>query len=95
MNGKALLIRPKITEKSLDKTKKSVYSFEVQSGITKSQIKKAIEELFKVKIGEVKTIVRKGKTRRVGRRQNIKKLNNKKIAYVQVLEGKIDLFPQT
>lgn len=95
MNIKNLFVKPKITEKSLGKTKGSIYSFEVQIGVTKPQIKKAVEEIFKVTVGEVKTIVRKGKMRRVGKRQSAKKLSDRKIAYVQVTTGKIDLFPQT
>ena len=39
-------------------------------------------------------MVRKGKKRRVGRRMKVKNMADKKIAFIKVSEGKIDLFPQ-
>lgn len=94
MNVKELFIKPKITEKSLGKTGISIYAFQVAWEATKPQIKQTIEELFGVTVSSVKTIVRKGKKRRVGKRQSVKKLSDTKIAYIKVTKGKIDLFPQ-
>ena len=52
---------------------------------SKSDIKKAVEELFKVKVKDVNTLISKGKTKRfkgrIGRRKNIKK------AYVILEDG--------
>ncbi len=94
MDKANILKKPKITEKSLKQVKGSVYVFTVEKDANKHQIKKNIETLFKVKVAEVKTMVRKGKIRRVGKRQALKKLSQTKIAFIRLSEGKIDLFPQ-
>ncbi len=90
-----VIISPLLTEKATNATKDKVYSFVVSQKANKSQIKEALKSIYQVKVGEVKIIVRKGKERRVGRRMTTKKLANKKIARVEVLEGKIDIFPQS
>lgn len=89
-----ILIRPKITEKALKEVSRSVYAFQVNIHSNKNQIKDAVEQIFKVKVSEIKTVVKKGKQRRVGRKMKTKRLANTKIAYVKLKSGKIDLFPQ-
>lgn len=90
-----ILNRPKITEKALKKVKDSVYLFEVNKYATKHQIRKAVEKLFSVEVLDVKTVIRKGKIRKLGRRMKEKRRPDVKLAYVKVKKGKIDLFPQT
>ena len=60
--------RPLITEKStsLKETQRSL-CFEVHRDATKPEIKKAVEDLFKVKVERVRTMVVTGKFRRFGR----------------------------
>lgn len=94
MNIKDIIIRPVFTEKATNLTKNNIYTFEVNRRSTKNQIKKAIEDIYNVKISEVKTIIRKGKKRRTGRRMIVKKTNSKKIAFIKLKEGKIDIFPK-
>jgi len=48
---------------------KDKYAFEVTGKATKSQIKEAVEQAFKVKVGKVNVITVPGKTRRFGRKQ--------------------------
>ena len=89
MNSKAesydLIRRPIITEKSTNASENGAVVFEVAIGATKPEIKKAIEELFKVKVKGVNTTVLKGKSKRFrgkpGRRKDIKK------AYVMLEDG--------
>lgn len=90
-----ILIAPKITEKAINKAKEGVYFFEVSPYANKNQIKEAIEKLFNVTVGEIKVLLRRGKIRRVGRRLKEKKESDSKLAYVKLIKGKIDLFPQT
>jgi large subunit ribosomal protein L23 len=45
------------------------YAFEIASKASKSQIKEAVEQAFKVKVSKVNVITVPGKTRRFGRRQ--------------------------
>lgn len=57
--------RPLITEKSTwESGARNRYAFEVDASARKPQIKAAIEELYKVRVANVATQVRKGKVRR-------------------------------
>lgn len=90
-----VIIKPHITEKGIGKTKTTVYPFEVALSSSKDQIKHAIEALFSVKVSQVRTATRKGKQKRVGKKMLKKQLPDRKIAYVTVKTGTIDVFPQT
>ena len=81
-----IIIRPIITEKStqLKETNREV-CFEVSRHANKTEIKKAVEQLFKVKVEAVKTQIKLGKWRRVGRNQGQTKTWKK--AYVKLREG--------
>jgi large subunit ribosomal protein L23 len=81
-----IIIRPIITEKSthLKEINREV-CFEVARQANKTEIKKAVELLFKVKVEAVKTQIKVGKWRRVGRNQGQTK--NWKKAYVKLREG--------
>jgi large subunit ribosomal protein L23 len=89
-----ILIKPILTEKATNLVQDKVYMFEVDLKANKNQVKKALETLYKVKTGEVKMMIRKGKEKRVGKKGLIKKASNQKIAFIKLKEGKIDLFPQ-
>lgn len=88
-----IIVRPIITEKSMDDAAKAKFTFEVLKTASKKVIKKAVEEKFKVNIISVSTIIVKGKTRRQGKKRiEITKTPWKK-AIVELKEGqKIDLF---
>lgn len=62
-----IIIRPIITEKSMKLMEEKKYTFEVAKDANKIEIKKAIEELFGVKVDKVYTMNVKGKKKRVGR----------------------------
>ena len=63
-----IIIRPIITEKSTQlKEANREVCFEVSRHANKTEIKKAVEQLFKVKVEAVKTQIKVGKWRRVGR----------------------------
>lgn len=64
----AIIRRPVITEKSSDmKDENNQIVFEVELGANKSEIKKAVEKLFKVTVLSVRTQNRQGKRKRLGR----------------------------
>ena len=71
------ILSPIITEKSTILAEYNQVLFEVPVSATKTEIKDAVEELFKVKVTAVNTIKLKGKTKRfrgiAGRRKDIKK----------------------
>jgi len=64
-----VLRRPLITEKATLLQEGNKYAFEVANEATKSQIREAVEQAFKVKVVKVNVMTVPGKTRRFGRRQ--------------------------
>ena len=62
-----IIIAPVITEKAAYATEKNVYTFKVNKDANKIQIKKAIEEAFKVTVINVNTLITKAKDKRVGK----------------------------
>jgi len=81
-----IIKRPLRTEKSVaDGEATNSYHFEVDLRANKIQIKKAVEKHFNVKVQEVRTIVRKGKTRRV--RFRLGRTKDWKKAVVTLKEG--------
>ena len=89
-----LTIEPILTEKATQLAQKQVYMFNVSKDSNKHQIKEALEKVYKVEISGVRTTNRKGKTVRRGRKMAPKKMQTKRIVFVTVKKGKIDLFPQ-
>ena len=61
-----IIKRPVISEQSMEQTDLKKYVFEVDKSANKIEIKKAIEEIFGVKVAKVTTINVKGKKRRTG-----------------------------
>ena len=61
-----IIIKPIITEESMDMLDAKKYVFKVQSSATKSDIAAAVEEMFKVKVAAVNTINVKRKPKRMG-----------------------------
>jgi large subunit ribosomal protein L23 len=81
-----IVLRPVITEKStLLKDINREVCFEVDRRANKSEIKKAVEHLFKVKVERVRTQSMSGKMKRVGRSQG--RAKDWKKAYVKLKEG--------
>ena len=81
-----IILKPIITEKSTRlKEKNRVVCFQVASRANKTEIKKAVEQLFKVKVESVRTQNEVGKWRRVGRGQG--RRSDWKKAYVKLREG--------
>ncbi len=89
-----IIYKPVLTEKSTNVLKNNFFMFEVDKKATKGQIKQALEKLYPVKVGKIKSAVRKGKIKKVGNRQKEKQLADRKIVFIKLKEGKIDLFPQ-
>nr|WP_237467722.1 50S ribosomal protein L23 [Leucobacter chromiireducens] len=86
-----VIIRPIVSEKSYGLIDANgQYTFEVAPTANKSEIKLAIEQVFSVKVQKVRTLNRKGKTRRTkfgaGKRKDTKR------AIVTLKSGSIDIF---
>ncbi len=60
-----ILLRPLVTEKGVHRaSRNNQYAFEIHRKATKFDVKRAVEELFDVKVKKVRTQTRKGKLRR-------------------------------
>ncbi len=87
-----IIKRPIITEQSMDQVADRKYTFEVAINANKIEIKKAVEEIFKVEVEKVTTMNYDGKPKRqgvfAGKRADWKK------AVVKLKEGSktIELF---
>lgn len=73
-----ILDRPVITEKSVKESMQNRYTFRCKTSANKVEIKKAIEEVFEVKVKTVNTLTVKGKTKRIGRAKAGKTADYKK-----------------
>jgi large subunit ribosomal protein L23 len=78
------------TEKGTVLEPQGKYLFEVASNVNKIEIKKAVEEIYNVKVQDVNTVIVPGKKKRV--RQELGKTSDWKKAVVTLKEGhKIDV----
>jgi len=62
-----IILKPVITENSVDMMADKKYTFKVATDANKIEIKKAVEEIFDVKVAKVTTINMDGKLKRMGR----------------------------
>ncbi len=74
-----IIYSPVITEKSMADRQNGVYVFKVNKEATKDEIKKAVEDAFKVEVKSVNTLNTKAKRRRVGRYAGMSKTYKKAI----------------
>lgn len=66
-NPRDVIIAPIVSEKSYDLMEQAgTYTFRVDPRASKTEIKQAVESIFKVKVARVNTINRKGKRKRTG-----------------------------
>lgn len=68
MDSHNIIIKPIVTEQSMHfANRDNAYSFQVSKKANKIQIKNAIEDIYGVKVTDVRTMNRVGKPRRRGR----------------------------
>ncbi len=87
----SVIIAPLLTEKAMAlKESDNKVSFRVAKDANKIEVKKAVEEIFKVKVEDVTTVNCKGKKKRFGRFEG--KRSDWKKAVVTLKEGeKLDI----
>ena len=82
MNAYDVIIRPISSEKAFSGIENKKYTFVVDKRATKTQIKAAVEEIFKVQVEKVNTVNVRGKYKRQGRSEGY--TSSYKKAYVQL-----------
>ncbi|MBQ9785428.1 MAG: 50S ribosomal protein L23 [Clostridia bacterium] len=90
-----IIIRPIITENSMDLMAAKTYVFEVAKDSTKPEIAKAVEEVFKadkVKVASVRTINMKKKPKRLGVHFGYTSEWKKAIVTLTAESGEIEFF---
>ena len=66
MNTYDIILKPVITEQSMEDVADKKYVFQVAINATKTEIKAAVEAVFGVKVAKVNTIRMQGKVKRTG-----------------------------
>lgn len=86
-NIASVIVRPKITEKSVGMSEQNVYTFEVLRSATKFQVRDAITALYNVTPVKVNIVNKKPAMRMVGSRNRTKHVAGMKKAYVYLKKG--------
>ncbi|MGI6678243.1 MAG: 50S ribosomal protein L23 [Dehalobacterium sp.] len=90
-NPHDVVIKPVVSEKSMGMMEENKYTFIVDKNANKLEVKHAIQEIFKVTVLDVTTMVIKGKMKRMGRFEG--KRPDRKKAIVTLKPGdKIEVF---
>ena len=90
-NPRDVLLKPVVSEKSYGLLDEGKYTFVVEPGANKTEIRLAVEAIFNVKVTNVNTVNRQGKRRRT--RYGWGKRPDTKRAIVTLAEGdRIDIF---
>ena len=87
-----VIVRPLLTEKGMHRaTRHNAYSFEVVVAATKADVRRAVEEMFNVKVEKIAIQNRLGKTRRSRMKRTVAKPWKKAVVTLKP-EHKINLF---
>ncbi|BFT65932.1 ribosomal protein L23 [Parvimonas sp. KA00067] len=84
MTAYDIIIKPVVTERSMENMESKRYTFKVDTKANKSEIKKAVETIFGVKVKQVNTMNITGKKKRMG--ANVGKRSDWKKAIVTLTE---------
>ena len=82
MNSYDIIIKPVLSEKSYSSISLKDYTFIVNAKATKTEIKKAVEEVFNVKVDRINVTNYDGKVKRMGRTEG--RRSSFKKAYVKL-----------
>ncbi|MDQ2728295.1 MAG: 50S ribosomal protein L23 [Actinomycetota bacterium] len=86
-NARDVILRPVVSEKSYGLLDDGAYTFIVAPGSNKTEIRRAIEEIFGVQVVKVNTLNRPGKRKRNRRQATFGKRADTKRAIVTLAQG--------
>ncbi|KIS03126.1 50S ribosomal protein L23 [Paucilactobacillus wasatchensis] len=92
MEARDIILRPVVTEATMATMDDKRYTFDVDVRATKTQVKKAIEEIFDVKVVKVNIMNVRGKLKRQGRYAGYTKKRRKAIVSLSADSNEIKLF---
>lgn len=87
-----IIIGPILSEKSCDVISAKRYTFKVVKTATKTQVKKAVEQIFGVKVDKVNTSNYDGKVKRMGRNEGRRSAYKKAIVTLSADSKSIEFF---
>ena len=87
-----VIIRPIITENSMDMASEKKYAFKVAKQANKTEVRKAIEEVFGVEVAKVNILNVSGKKKRMGRTMGTTASYKKAIVTLTPSSKEIELF---
>jgi large subunit ribosomal protein L23 len=91
-NPRDIIFEPVVSEKSYDLIQEhNTYTFVVDKRANKTEIKKAVAEIFDVRVTRVNTINRKGKVKRTGWKLG-KRPDTKRALVTLAVGNSIDIF---
>ena len=88
MNAYDVILRPVITEQSMETVADKKYVFQVAINANKTEIKAAVEEIFGVKVAKVNTLRQLGKVKRTGAYPKGKRADYKKAVVTLTADSK-------
>jgi large subunit ribosomal protein L23 len=87
------IIKPVITEKSMRSAAQGLYTFQVELGSTKSEVKHVVEDMFKVKVTNINILRRHVPAKSTGSKRLTGNPSQQKYATLKLKKGQsIDLF---
>ncbi len=92
MLAQDIIIRPVITEQSMTQAQDKKYTFIVAKNSNKTEIKKAVQEIFKVNVEKVNTMNYAGKTKRMGRNEGKTSSYKKAVVTLTAASKEIEFF---
>lgn len=92
MVAEDIILKPVLTEKAYADMDKKKYVFIVATSANKTEIKKAVEKLFNVKVESVNTVSRKGKLKRMGRNEGYTAETKKAVVQLKADSKAIEFF---
>ena len=92
MTAHDIIIRPIVTEKTMDGVQAKKYTFEVAKNATKIDVARAVEELFGVEVSKVNTLHVRGQFRRQGRSEGYTRAWKKAIVTLTADSKNIEFF---
>ena len=87
-----VIVKPVITERSMDDAQERKYTFHVATAANKTQVKKALEEIFDIEIAKVNIMNVKGKKKRQGRTSGMTAASKKAIVTLKETSKEIEFF---
>ena len=87
-----VIIKPVISEQSMDIAPDKKYTFKVHPDANKTEVKRAVEEVFEVEVAKVNIMNVKGKKKRMGRFEGMTSASKKAIVTLTKDSKEIEFF---